>query len=315
MRVRFVPLGAAALLLALIGTGLPLGASASGPATFHVTTGAMRADGSAMAMAFYPSALTVHRGDIVDFTDNGGEPHTVVFGAPTDLFVNPFPYFAPSGGSVFTGAPLNSGWLGVGAPWGDSIAITIDVAPGTYAFRCVLHPGMRGSITVVPDDQSLQTTDAQYQHGAHAQETVDLAQATAIATASKVAAMHASDIGGTGTEVAIGGGDGVSTVMRFFPADITIRVGETVTFVNRDFYTPHTVTFGAEPPGGDLGLIPPSGDPTHFDGTQPLNSGFLWTPMPWGTQFSVTFTAAGTFSYKCGLHDFAGMTGSVTVVA
>jgi plastocyanin len=96
---------------------------------------------------------------------------------------------------------------------------------------------------------------------------------------------------------------------------LTVRVGDTVTFVNRDPYVPHTITFGPEPPGAPESLIAPYGNPTHFDGTAPLNSGFLYPPFPFGTQFSVTFTASGTYDFICGIHDTMGMVGSVTVMA
>ncbi len=314
MRKQLVLLTVVALAMLSIATSASAQA-ANGPSTWHVQLGVASADMARMGMAFYPSDLAVHPGDVIVFSSGVPlEPHTVTFGAPNDLYLNPFAYFAPYGGSTFTGEPLNSGWLGDGLPFGTSFTLTVDAAPGTYSFRCGLHPLMRGSVTVVPADQALPFTDAQNQHRAFAQETVDLAHARVIATQSAVAAKLASDIGGTGIEVAIGGGDGTSTVMRFAPDSLTVHVGDTVTFVNRDPYTPHTVTFGEEPPGAPDSLIAPYGDPTNFDGTTPLNSGILWVPFG-VTMFQVTFTAAGTFSYICGLHDLMGMTGSVTVVA
>lgn len=121
--------------------------------------------------------------------------------------------------------------------------------------------------------------------------------------------------------MAIGGGNGVSTVMRFFPSDLTIHVGETVHFVNQDPFTPHTVTFGLEPPGGDAGLVAPANRSypwnaaTPYDGSRNLNSGFLLSLFPWGRMFNVTFTAPGSYPYLCGLHDIMGMVGVVNVVA
>ncbi len=91
--------------------------------------------------------------------------------------------------------------------------------------------------------------------------------------------------------------------------------------VHRDPFTPHTVTFGLEPPGGLPGLVPPANRsfpfsaPTPFDGSFNLNSGFLLSIFPWGNTFSVTFTAPGTYPYICGLHDMMGMKGTVTVVS
>ena len=56
-------------------------------------------------------------------------------------------------------------------------------------------------------------------------------------------------------------------------------------------------------------MLQPAGDPTAYDGTSYLNSGFT-EPGP-NASFSVTFTQPGTFPYVCLLHD--GMVGSVVV--
>lgn len=294
-------------------------ARAASPATFHVTLATANADMSVMGMAFYPSAITLHEGDIVVFTNVLPEPHTVTFGINHPIpnppaFVSPQNLTAPGAGTYTGTGILNSGWLVPGGPFGNTFTLTVGVGPGTYVYRCALHPGMVGSITVVPDDQGLPFTDAQYQHQAFAQETVDLARGYTIATKSALAAKKASDIGGTGIEVAIGGGNGVTTVMRFFSDNVTIHVGDTVHFVNQDPYTPHTVTFGPEPPGTPFSLHNPYGNPNTFDGTYRLNSGFLQPNLPWGMYFNVTFTAAGTFGYICGLHDTMGMIGTITVL-
>ena len=297
---------------------------ASAPQTFHATLATANADMSLMGMAFYPSAFTVHQWDFLVFTDNLIEPHTVTFGVSGPIG-NPFAFIAPQnltgpGAGTYSGNMiLNSGILVVGGPFGNSLAVTIDVGPGTYAFRCAIHPLMTGTVTVVPDSLTLPKTDAQYQHQAHARMTVDIAHARDIEEASIEAAATAADIGGAGIEVAAGGGDGVSTVMRFFPSDLTVHVGDTVTFVNRDPFTPHTVTFGLEPPGGIEGLIAPANRtfpfsaPTAYDGSFNLNSGLMLSVFPWGNTFSVTFTVPGTYPYICGLHDPMGMRGSVTV--
>ncbi|MBK8465535.1 MAG: cupredoxin domain-containing protein [Chloracidobacterium sp.] len=72
----------------------------------------------------------------------------------------------------------------------------------------------------------------------------------------------------------------------FSPADLTINVGDTVTWTNNDG-SGHTST-------SDTGV---------------WNSEFLSQ----GQSFSFTFTSAGSFPYHCGLHAF--MTATVTVVA
>jgi plastocyanin len=72
--------------------------------------------------------------------------------------------------------------------------------------------------------------------------------------------------------------------MSFTPNTITVAVGETVTWTNKDNVA-HTVT----------------------SNTPLFNSG----SMSNGTTFSFTFPSAGTFDYHCSIH--AGMTGTVIV--
>lgn len=331
MRGLVARLGARSVILAVIlalsfaGLAALPGSRAATPATFHVTLGAASPNMALMGMAFYPNALTIHRGDIIVFTNNLIEPHTVTLGL-TGPVTNPLAFFAPinsaPGSVVFTNTGLvSSGFLLPDGPFGGRYAVTFDVAPGTYVAQCALHPLMSSKITVVPDAQPLPKTDAQYQAIGHAHMVVDIAHARSIAVASALAAAKASDIGGTGIEVAIGGGDGVSTVMRFSPSDLTIHVGDTVHFVNQDPFTPHTVTFGAEPLGGDAGLVAPANrsfpfsTATSYDGSFNLSSGFLLDVFPWGHMFNVTFTAPGTYNYICGLHDMMGMTGTINVEA
>ena len=74
--------------------------------------------------------------------------------------------------------------------------------------------------------------------------------------------------------------------MAFAPADVTVSVGETVTWTNADPMV-HTVT----------------------STTGAFDSGDLDE----GETYTVTFTAPGTYSYLCTPHPF--MTGTVTVVA
>src|SRR5207245_10107488 len=60
-------------------------ARAATPQTFHVTLGTANANMSLMGMAFFPSSLTVHQGDVLVFTDDLIEPHTVTFGVSVPI--------------------------------------------------------------------------------------------------------------------------------------------------------------------------------------------------------------------------------------
>ena len=75
------------------------------------------------------------------------------------------------------------------------------------------------------------------------------------------------------------------TDFSFSNKDITVHVGDSVTWTNQDSVN-HTVT---------------------SDASGPLNSGTLVQ----GASYSHIFTAAGTYPYRCSFHP--DMTGSVTV--
>jgi plastocyanin len=86
------------------------------------------------------------------------------------------------------------------------------------------------------------------------------------------------------------------TTDAFSPNPVNVKVGDTVTWTNKDS-TPHTVTSGT------------SGTP---DGKFDSSPQFKTLIVPQGT-FSHTFTEAGEYPYYCGLH--ANMVGKVVVAA
>jgi plastocyanin len=93
--------------------------------------------------------------------------------------------------------------------------------------------------------------------------------------------------------------------IRFEPADLTIRAGETVTWRN-DGTIPHTTTDDptqnpVATSHADYALLPA--------GAAPWNSGLL---QP-GQSFSHTFTVPGDYHYFCIPHVLSGMRGMITV--
>ncbi len=310
------------MMIAIMAAGLgqPVSVHADTGAVWHIQAGATNADFARMTRRFYPASVTVHPGDAIEFSMPSPEPHTVTLNPPQGAFV--FGLLTPFGGQTLSGADttLNSGQLNLGGAFTLKIANT--VAPGTYRYACVLHPGMTGTISVVPADQALPKTDAQEQAEAYAQLTVDLAQAIEIGVQSAVAAAHATDIGGAGIEAAVGGGEQNSASLRYFPSSSTIHVGDRVTFVNRDPFATHSVTFGVPTPF----IFFPYGDPTIRDPNQQVNSGVLASaalltyfnapnpPLAPNMQFTATFAAPGTYPYVCVFHDDMGMVASLTVL-
>lgn len=97
----------------------------------------------------------------------------------------------------------------------------------------------------------------------------------------------------------------MTTQLRFEPMDVTIRVGETVTWRN-DGPIPHTAT-------DDPAQNPVA--PSHPEyaqlpaGAAPWNSGLL---QPSQT-FSHAFTIPGVYCYFCIPHVLSGMQGTITV--
>jgi plastocyanin len=118
---------------------------------------------------------------------------------------------------------------------------------------------------------------------------------------------------GTGTAWQDWAGQGTAdtavTTMTFYPAVITIDVGDSITWTAVG--EAHTVTFlsgGPQPSPLTPQAQTPAGGNT-YDGTGYVNSGRI---LPGGT-YTLTFTKAGTFPYVCLFHP--GMVGTVIVHA
>lgn len=242
-------------------------------------------------------------------------------------------------------ALYSSGFL----PEGDvfDVELSEDLEPGTYSYFCELHrEGMVGEITVVDD-------------GAEADSAADVEAARAEAEDAMVEAMApvaeaiaAGSIpglleGGPGQVIAGGLSEEVmdGLVVSFGPADVSVAVGETVTWT---VLGPHTVSFGASeaqraaifrdpdgsvhinpesfgpvggegqppPPEGAEGPPPEGAPPTPidggtYDGTGFRNSGLILSFPGSLFQYKLTFSEPGTYEYFCLIHP--EMAGTVNV--
>jgi plastocyanin len=313
------------------------------------------------ALAFFPRAVTIHAGDTVTWQLVGF--HTVTFAGAH----RPYPFIAPSGkqpsAKDATGAPF--WWVGK-APQltispltlvpqgGGSIASPSQLRssglvrvltappgqppapfsltftqPGVYHYQCAVHPGMRGVVIV---ESAAKGTPSAASETAAVQQTL----ARAIADQRRLSRTAPK----TPLRVLVGAGDNATgaEINAFFPTQLSVHVGDTVTFVNHDQTDIHTVTFGPETlrssiektfaaphghqvllnPLGGLPSDPPTG-PAQYDGRNHgngyLNSGVLepqGAPAAAGPKsFAVTFTKAGTYHYECVVHQ--NMDGTIVV--
>jgi plastocyanin len=134
----------------------------AGGGTYAVLAGSANGTG-ASANLFLPGALSVKRGDTVLWTRaDSFNAHSVTFpgagNAPPDLIearmrpdgtpllVQPAAAGARSPGTSYAGeGPANSGIMTL---LGTTYLLQFDAPPGTYDYLCLLHPEMKGTITV-----------------------------------------------------------------------------------------------------------------------------------------------------------------------
>jgi len=325
-----------------------------GPQTFSVSVDASSATIPIAADEFFPNELRVHPGDTIKFNEVwSGESHTVTFGTLVDaaprstalpaIFPKPGrggdalpaaaqPCFldtgtppattacaqgdqpAFSGGQVF----YNSGWLPPTSTFTVPLSATIN--PGTYTFRCLVHPNMIGKIDVVPPAQ---TIPGPAQVSAAGSSQVDGVVAALAPAAQDAAAVTTTNVAG------ITAGDGVTStlVTTFGPQELDVGVSQTVSF---NVYGTHAIA--VNPPDSAVGLLtkgsdgivhinnaavrnsggegPPLGTQTRprmvFGGFYPgsgfHNSGLLMSYPPGLLTYSLQFTSPGTYTLRCLIH-------------
>jgi plastocyanin len=217
---------------------------------------------------YEPDPLTVNRGDGVRWTNEDNVPHTVT-SRQEDLF--------------------DSSLINAGAEW---LLNTAELDPAEYAYYCVVHPFMEGTLIVAaggaaPAGGSENTTSPE---NATAEGSSPSNQSTGNETTG---APNASS-GASVTTVSIVVGASVPSNGEFYsPDSVETTIGSMVTW-NNDDSIPHTVTSGMV----ENNSPKPDG---KFD------SGILMN----GDSFPFVFDAAGEYPYYCTVHPF--MTGKVTV--
>jgi plastocyanin len=314
--------------------------------TFTIASGAAGEDdqGDVGAFDFYPSRVRVHAGDTLRFENGSGAipvPHTVTLGTGADVGATIPPPLAEGVGQVpaawgtcvseealdpadtdcpggngdfppeddtiemagFTGQRFyNSGIFDPGQVV--EVPIAEDAPPGTHSFLCYLHPAtMEMTVEIVDSDQPVQS---QGDIDAAAQEAIaaDLAQG-----AEAIASAEAGDRP-EGT-VQAGAEQGAAVVTRFFPSEISVSAGTTVTWVNEG-NDPHVVSFGGEVgPHAPENFAPPTIEPGgDYTGGAAISGVFGAAPFP-STTYALRFPEPGRYTYVCPIHP--GMAGVVEV--
>jgi plastocyanin len=314
----------ASCLVALLGFGTLSSARsfAASSTTWHVLVGAGTADGAVVGMTYYPGTITIDVGDTISWAVHG-EAHTITFlsGSTPPNPLSP-QAAAPAGGTTYDGTGVASSGLVTPVPGQNTYSLTFTQA-GTFAYGCLLHPGMHATVIVQPAGTRYPKTQAQYDEAAAIQSQQDLA--AGVATMNSAAATTSKNAdGSTNYNVAAGLTAGNASVMRFAPNRLTIAVGDTVTWTVQDPMEVHTVTLapdGKYPDFPSALAFAPAGGPT-YDGSAFTNSGVILpsvAPLPGGIpathSYTLKFTKAGTYTYHCLIHDNLGMIGKIRVVS
>jgi plastocyanin len=248
----------------------------------------------------------------------------------------------PSASATFDGTTQVNSGLPQSLPFSYDVTFT---APGTYTLVCELHPFMKGTVTVAPTGTNIPSSARQDKRGARqmhraAKQAIKLDRVLTKATDNHHGRHHHHSRkpawGSKSANVVAGDGTKSFSLLGFYPKNLTVRAGSSVTWHWLGDNEIHTVTIGPDSvleeldealigpppsfildPEGALPTDPPGGptpvhNPTsHGEG---LTGSGVISDNPGGTPntFTATFDTPGTYHYVCLIHD--GMEGWVTVL-
>jgi len=300
--------------------------------SWEVLVGRETDDHSIQAQAYFPTVITIVAGDTVTWKLGGLYSHTVTFlvgqpRPPTTIItpdgrtvLNPLVEFA-QGGAVFDGSRYaNSGILGTRAT---TYSLTFS-NPGVYPYSSLVQRGMEGTVIVLPSGRRPPKSQAEYRTLGEQEWAVLRARGEGLAQSAPTVAEPAQ-AGATDYYISSGFGGNEVSVMRFLPSELTVRVGDTVTWLQADPQEVHTVTFPDSdspttltytetPPLGpavtvfDPAATQPQGGPVHR-GQGYYNSGVM---QPFG-RYTLTFLQPGVYPYVCLVHGNLGHAGTIVV--
>jgi plastocyanin len=212
--------------------------------------------------------------------------------------------------------------------------ITIDARPGSYAYFCYIHPGMRGRLTVVGGEQGDDATDVTSQAHIDAASSAQFQEDREDALEAERAADVVRFTGGApGTRtyhetVGLSAAENHVAIDEMLPHTLNLDQGDRVEYQWRDPHNVHTVGFPPSEPPLPGPFIPDTfdGPATHEVIGDPGNAapgtlltvpsalvdagllvgtgyGLQPTSQTWSVRTNGQ-TSRGTFAWQCTVHDF-----------
>jgi plastocyanin len=260
------------------------------PITVEVDVDGSPDDQNLAFLAYFPSELSVHAGDTIDFgLVDTGEPHSVTLGTLVDgvlstaspddeaLFAA-VPVMLPAGPGDANQTAANPCFVASGAPPVDtrcegdqpnfdgtqsfynsgwlapqstfSVTLDDDIETGTYHFVCLLHGSAMSGSFTVVDDDEDVPTPAEVRAAGQA-KLDELAEQLQPAVEALATLDAETAMAGSGSpEVQIG------LVNQFGPSDLAISVGDAVTWT---VLGPHTISFNAPQSANQARVEAPDG--------------------------------------------------------
>jgi plastocyanin len=240
--------------------------------------------------------------------------------------------FRPVGGTAVRAGGIHSAGVIAASESGPGSATLSFPKAGTYQIVCLLHPGMKETVSVLAKKAKKADTKVSVRTRIAKEARAGWTRATAAANPTVPP-----------NTVFAGVDNGQTAMWAFFPATLTVKAGTTVNFVNMAPTEIHNEAFGPQdwieafmqrtdllplgPPGG-----PNQASPVLIYGSDPApaqvytgsnhGNGFFATgltddapgdpPNGLPQTRSVTFTKAGTYKYFCLIHG-ADMSGEIVV--
>jgi plastocyanin len=290
MRRRSVLLLLAGTLWVLGSALVPGAAGAAGAAPTQGSTYAVQADAQAPNsepwdfLRFFPHAITVHQGDVIDTAWGGTDaPHTSSFvdtsdpetwraqnqcdgcayapfepdvlagGDDDELVVNPTVLNPTSVTCGTEAAPcsfdgssvVTSGLLFSNPAAEPSFYVQVDAPVGHYSLLCLLHPGMEIPVTVRPPDKPIPSPDAVAQRLQHDLTVSQTVDGPAADAQAQEVSSQEIGHGRIDWTLNAGGFQNQVTANEYIDAGLTVHVGDQVTFQGQNEIHTATLPFSS----------------------------------------------------------------------